>query len=123
MKVVDRNHSFRGDSSPSTWLYQLTTRHCITRLRNRTRRQELWTHTEDLAWASPVSAASQESSALLAELWKELDPKLVEVGIYYHLDGMSQPDIAKLLGVSRQTVGARLSQLKEAAIALGGGAK
>ncbi len=121
MKVVDRQASFRGDSSAATWLYQLTTRHCLDRLRNQRRRQELWVHTQDLSWASPICGSDQESKALLQELWKTLDPELVEIGIYYHLDGMSQPDIAQVLGVSRQTVGNRLAALQAQARALGGG--
>ena len=121
MKVVDRQAGFRGDSSAATWLYQLTTRHCLDRLRNHRRRQELWLHTQDLAWASPICGSDQESKALLQELWRTLDPELVEIGVYYHLDGMSQPDIAELIAVSRQTVGNRLAALQAQARALGGG--
>ena len=120
MRVIDKQHTFRGDSAASTWLYQLTTRHALNKLQQGRRRQELWVHTQDLSWAMPISASSQESKALLQELWKKLDEDLVMVGIYYHLDGMSQNDIASLMGCSRQTVGNRLRELTEAAKTLGG---
>ena len=41
MRVLDKLDSFRGDSSPVTWLYQLTTRYGLNRLRNEGRRREL----------------------------------------------------------------------------------
>ena len=119
LRVLDKQHTFRGESSPSTWLYQLATRFAINRLRQSKRRRELWIHTQDLAWAMPISQSSQESKALLRQLWRHLDEELVTIGTYYHLDGMTQSDIAAMMGCSRQTITNRLKALTEAAQKLG----
>ncbi len=121
MRVIDKLDTFRGDSSMVTWLYQLTTRYCLNRLRNEGRRKDLWAeHSEAVYWSQPTSTASQERSALLSELWKHLDEDLVTIGIYYHLDGMTHAEIARIMGCSRRTVGNRLEELTRAATEVGG---
>lgn len=47
--VIEKLDSFRAESSPATWLYRLTTNHCLNRLRLGGRRRELVDlHGEDL---------------------------------------------------------------------------
>ncbi|MEL6347153.1 MAG: sigma-70 family RNA polymerase sigma factor [Myxococcota bacterium] len=119
VRVIDKIDTFRGDSSPVTWLYQLTTRYCLNRLRNEGRRRELREERSgELFWSQPISDAGQESQALLEELWRKLDEDIVMIGIYYHLDGMTHAEIARVVGVSRRTIGNRLTQLEDAARAL-----
>jgi RNA polymerase sigma-70 factor (ECF subfamily) len=120
-RVMDRIGTFAGQSSPVTWLYQVTTRHCINRLRDGNRRRELLDqHGDALGWGAPTSRANQEADALFRDLWKKLDAELVEIGVYYHLDGMTHEEIARVTGVSRRTIGNRLVELESAARALGG---
>ncbi|MFT5686995.1 MAG: RNA polymerase sigma factor (sigma-70 family) [Myxococcota bacterium] len=121
MRVIDKLDTFRGESSMVTWLYQLTTRYCLNRLRNESRRKELWEeHSDVVYWSKPTSAAGQERTALLGELWRHLDDELITIGIYYHLDGMTHAEIARVVGCSRRTVGNRLEELTRAAIEFGG---
>jgi len=116
MRVIDKIDSFRGESSLTTWLYQLTTRYCLNRLRNSNRRQELWAEQSDAVyWSQPVSTANQERQALYRELWRELDEDLLNIGVYYYLDGMTHAEIARVLGVSRRTIGNRLIELQRRA--------
>jgi len=112
VKVVHASDRFRGDCSPATWLYQITTRYCITRRSQHARRAELWREAQPHHWQSPVSAADQEVRSRFARAWRDLDPELVLIGVYHHLDGMTQADIATRLGVSRRTVGNRLVELQ-----------
>ncbi len=112
-RVIVRQASFRGDSAPATWLYQVTTRHCLNRLRDRTRRDELWNERGGVYWSGAVSSADQEARARLAQAWRHLDDQLVTIGIYYHLDGLTHERIAELVGCSRRTVGNRLAELAE----------
>lgn len=120
-RVLVHIGTFAGNSSPVTWLYQIATRHCINRLRDTRRRRELLDENGDvLDWGSPVSSASQEAGALFRDLWRKLDAELVEIGVYYHLDGMTHDEIARVMGVSRRTVGNRLVELERAARAIGG---
>ena len=39
LRAVEKAHTFRAEASPSTWLYQMTTNHCLNRLRNSQRRR------------------------------------------------------------------------------------
>lgn len=120
LRAMEKLHTFRGDSSPGTWLFQLATRYCLNRLRDAGRRRELFEEQGELWWSRPTSDADQDRKALLHELWRQLDDEVVMIGIYYHLDGMTQDDIATLMGCSRRTVGYRLESLRTAARALAG---
>lgn len=123
LRVMDKLDTFRGDSSPVTWLYQITTHHCLNRLRNEGRRRELLDdRAGELFWSQPISKTDQEGQTLLRELWRHLDEEIVMIGIYYHVDGMTHDEIARVVGCSRRTVGNRLSQLHSEAQRLGGGA-
>lgn len=115
LKVVQRAHTFRGDCHPYTWLYALTTNHCLTRVRQARRREELLTSEGRLSWQPEVTVGGAEAKVFLAELWRSLDPELAEIGIYYHIDGLSQEEIGRLVGVSGRTIGTRLRQLTAAA--------
>ena len=115
VKVLERLDQFRADASPTTWLYRVTTNHCLNRLRDRGRRAELWDqHGADLWW-SPVAQAEQETAAFLRQFWRTLDDALVEVGIYYFIDGMTHAEIARIVDCSERTVGNRLERLRDAA--------
>ena len=115
VKVLENQAHFRGDAQPSTWLYQITTRHCLNRLRDQGRRQTLWRERRGDLWYGAHNRASQEARMLLAQLQETLPPELMTIAVYYHLDGLTHADIAKLMGVSRRTVGNRLEELEEAA--------
>lgn len=115
LRVLTHGESFRGEASAATWLYQIATRHCLTRLRDGGRRRELMEGRDEISWAPTVSRPTQEHVALVRSLWRVLDPQLVEIGVYYYLDGMSHEEIAEVLGVSRRTVGNRLAELSASA--------
>ncbi|MCO4743243.1 MAG: sigma-70 family RNA polymerase sigma factor [Proteobacteria bacterium] len=115
VRVLKSQNSFRGDSHPATWLYQVTTRHCLNRRRNERRREELLAHFGDPSWMNPVSPANQETVTFLEQIWRELDPETLEIAVYFYRDGLSHAAIAEQLGVSRRTVGNRLTRLIEQA--------
>ncbi len=120
LRAATKAHTFRGDAAPSTWLYQLTTRYCLGRLRDEGRRRELWIEHGDLFWGQPTAPPGQEGRTLLAQVWRQLPEELVMIGIHYHVDGMTHGEIARRLGCSRRTVGNRLVELETAARRLAG---
>ena len=113
LRVVERGESFRADASPTTWLYRVTTNHCLNRLRDDARRGELWR--EHGPWSAPpaIQEPAQEARVRLRDFWGALDDDLLAVCVYYYVDGMSQDEIARVVGCSRATVGNRLAALRE----------
>ncbi len=111
-RAVEYQHTFRGDSSPVTWLYQITSRVCLHHLRDRDRRNRLVETWGMPLWSRPSPLPSTESRVFLAELWRILDEDLAEIGTYHYIDGLTHAEIALLLGCSRRTVGNRLAALR-----------
>ena len=112
-RAIEKLGGFRGESSPGTWLHQLTTRHCLNRLRDTRRRQEIVSaRASGPSWGSSSVPASQDANVLTRQLLDTLDEELLRVGLYFHLEGLSHADIAERIGVSRRTVGNRLGELE-----------
>lgn len=112
MKAIRAFPSFRGESSLTTWLYQVTTNHCLNAIRDGARRRRALERRMPLR--DPV-AESAEDRVGVDELLQQLPRELAEVAIYYYVDQMNQDEIATLLGVSERTVRNRLRDFKHAA--------
>lgn len=115
LRVTEQAHTYRGESSPVTWLYQVTTRHCLNRVRNARRRRELLDTYGQSEWSAPVSAPDQEALQFLRQFAEELDTQMLAVAVLYFRDGLSHDAIGKALGCARRTVGNRLNALTELA--------
>ena len=104
---------FRGDASPVTWLYRITTNHCLNVLRDSGRRAELMRqHVEP---RENVRAPEAEKLAILRSALRQVPEDLRATAIYYYVDQMSQQEIADIMGVGRRTVGYRLEAFRKAA--------
>src|SRR5262245_24036774 len=113
-----RTDGFRGEASPMTWLYRITTNYCLNLIRDSSRRAELLA-----AEGTPVDVGqrgSAEDRLTLRRLLRDVDPELQEIAVYHYVDQLNHEEIAAILGVSRRTVGYRLEQFKEAARAAEG---
>ncbi len=115
VRVIENLGRFRAEASPTTWLYRLTTNFCLNRMRDQGRRDELWREHGEALWTRPILQAEQETALSLRQIWHSLDPELVEVGIYYFVDGMTHAEIAGIVGCSERTVGNRIERLRTAA--------
>ena len=101
MKAKDR---FVAEARPSTWLYRITTNYCLNRIRDSKRRRELLD--ERKAEVTPVSVARDpQKMTLLRGLLHEAEPQQAKAAVAVFIDGMSHAEAAKVLGVSRRTVG------------------
>lgn len=114
-KAVEKAGTYRGDAPPLHWLYALTTRHCLAKLRDEKRRRELLDEVGDVDWSCPVSPSDTEATVFIRQLWRTIDPELAAIGTHYYVDGMSQADIGRLLGVSGRTISTRIQRLQELA--------
>ncbi|MFN3197325.1 MAG: RNA polymerase sigma factor [Bradymonadia bacterium] len=111
LRVIEKAHTFRGEASPTTWLYQLTTRHCLNRLRSSRRRSAALALYREDPWGAPVGK-DPEVQLFLEQAWATLDPELATLGVYYFVDDLTHQQIADMTGVSRRTVGNRIDDLR-----------
>jgi RNA polymerase sigma-70 factor (ECF subfamily) len=114
---------FRGDSSVSTWLYTIARRFCIKKRRRSkfapTREESLDAPATDVAQhlADPgptpeQTATNRELATALAHAIAALDPSQREVLVLRDVDGVSAPEVAKILGVSVAAVKSRLHRAR-----------
>ncbi|NCG19035.1 MAG: sigma-70 family RNA polymerase sigma factor [Rhodobacterales bacterium] len=112
-RVVRHSDTFEGRSSPVTWLYQIATRVCLHHLRDTRKRASLLEAWGAPVWSRPSIAADPETRAFLGQVWRQLGDDLTEIGAYHYIDGLTQAEIAEILGCSRRTVGNRLTELRK----------
>ncbi|MFT4628192.1 MAG: RNA polymerase sigma factor (sigma-70 family) [Myxococcota bacterium] len=120
VRVLRTADGYRGDASPMTWLYQVATRHCLNRLRDARRRQDLLLEHGRPAWSRDVDPSDVEARVFLQQLWREIDEEQALIGVMYFVDGMTHAQIAEAVGVSRRTVGNRIGALQARARAAAG---
>ena len=102
---------FRGDASPSTYLYRMTTNHCLNVLRTRRRRPE--DPVEDLVVVSDGLLDTVELRDLLTRILTDEDERTRECVIYHFLDGMTHDEVGELLGISGAAVRKRLGLFRK----------
>jgi RNA polymerase sigma factor (sigma-70 family) len=100
---------FGGRSSITSWLYSVTTHHCLNRLRNRRTRARLLSERGAPPDAAPARA---EDAATAADLLGRMPEELATVMVYYYQDEMSHAEIAALIGKSRRHVGDLLERAR-----------
>lgn len=112
VRAIRSDVEFYESTSPTTWLYRVTTNYCLNLRRNRQRRDEL-----DAVRAPPPqeTADDLDDRLFVLELLSRLPEELSQIAVYYYYDQMNQAEIASILGVSRRTVGNRLEEFKKQA--------
>lgn len=118
--LVARPDQFDGRSSPSTFLYAVTTHACLARLRDRRNRVRLIDE-QVRPWITDVDPGSAAARVAVRAVLAQLTDDEARAAVYYHLDGMSHAEISGLMGCSPRHVGnllgrieSRLSGMKEA---------
>ena len=108
-KVISRWDQFRGEASPTTWIYRITTNHCLNQLRNRRgRRDKLAMRHEELAPA-PVSIAEHGVDAeAVRGLLASCDDETRRIIVHVYFDDMTREETARVVGRSLPTVRKRI---------------
>jgi RNA polymerase sigma factor (sigma-70 family) len=109
--LLGEHASFGGRSSVTTWLYGITTHHCLNRLRNRENRARLLVEAQGTV-PVPAAPAAAEVTASAADLLARMPEALATVVVHYYLDEMSHAEIARQLGCSRRHVGDLLERAR-----------
>lgn len=107
--LIQNPDQFSGLSSPMTFLYRMTTNAALGRLRRQRTRERLLV-AEQRGRTDPTSPSPEAWVELRAWL-VSLPDELARVAVYYHMDEMTQEELATVLGCSRQWVGKLLKQL------------
>lgn len=128
--ALDMVHALFADllaSGERTWdlpyLYRATTNRCLSWLRDEKNRARLLA-LHDPVWSQASAPIDQQAigADLVAKLAVRVDDDVLETVIAHHLDGMTQDEVAELMGVSRKTVGRKLDRAREALSELSSGA-
>jgi RNA polymerase sigma-70 factor, ECF subfamily len=111
LKLRDKLDTYRGEATLTTWLYRVATNHCLNRIRSANNAARLLRVVPFEEEHDPVPRLEQRE--LLAKLMSELSEDDVQIAFHRYHDGMTQPEIAEVLGVTERTVRNRLERLDE----------
>ena len=124
-KVIHHSESFRKQSSPLTWMYRISTNHCLNQVRNRGGRSRKLTdrhHEVPVPTELPVDESRPDRARVL-ELLDDTDDQTRQVVLYIYFDDCTRQETANLVGISVPTVRKRLDTfLRTARRALTGAA-
>ncbi|MCP3142793.1 RNA polymerase sigma factor [Pyxidicoccus xibeiensis] len=117
VRLLQSADDFRREARPMTFIYRVTTNVCLNMLRSRALR-DVAPEGEGTE-GSVDGLASTECRDFLLKLARELDERGLTVATLYYLDGMSQEEIAQVLGLSRKTIVREVQRISVRARALG----
>ena len=110
--LVEDPGQFGQRSSISTFLYVVTTRACLQRLRARKNRLRLLDE-QVRPWATDVDARAPDATSILRDVLAQLPEDEARAAVFFHLDGMTHAEIADVLGCSRRHVGNLLDRVSK----------
>jgi RNA polymerase sigma-70 factor (ECF subfamily) len=113
IKAMKSAEAFEHRSQIYTWLSRITTNHCLNLIRSKRRRLELCNSQIQTQGKEITERYSEHDLMFIRSLLAEADERCAEAAVYVLIDGMSHQEAAKLLGVSRRTVGNLLERFKE----------
>lgn len=128
LTVYEKAHTFRGEAAFTTWLYRLTANAALSRLRRRQRRPEV-SIADDLPrfaadghhavrpvvdWSQDLErqSANRQVCQLLQAAIETLQALDKAVLVFSDLDGLSNQEIADMLGLSVSAVKSRLHRAR-----------
>ena len=108
-RVIRHWDRFRGESSPLTWMYRITTNWCLNQLRNgRGRAEKRAMHHGELAGATVTWQRDDSEAALVRRLLAEVDEQTRHIVLHVYFDDMTREQAARAVGVSVPTLRKRL---------------
>jgi RNA polymerase sigma-70 factor (ECF subfamily) len=109
-KILRSGGAVRRAEKPLLWLYRVVDRCCFDLLRRRKRTPES-SSDEELGTTCHPSIDIEARDAAL-KLLAMLSEEEMQIAVHLFIDGMSQGEIAKEVGVSRVTVNKRVRALR-----------
>jgi RNA polymerase sigma-70 factor (ECF subfamily) len=113
VKVMTHQEEAERAEHKLRWLYRVADRTCLDTLRKRRRAPYDYREVpEDQLAVHPGVDPDEQVAAL--RLLQSLDPDAQQMALMAFVDGMTQDEIGKEIGVSRVTVNKRLQAIREA---------
>ena len=113
VKALRSLDAFRGAASPSTWILQIATHHCLNELR--AARASWRGQVEALQAGRSQATEPPERRELVRALLLAAPEEAQEIAVLYYVDELSQQEIAAAVGRSLPTVRKRLREFLSAA--------
>jgi RNA polymerase sigma-70 factor, ECF subfamily len=110
VKVMRGGAAVRHADEPLRWLYRVADRCCFDALRKRRRSVESPSEEEAGVTAHPGVAIEMREAVL--QLIGSLDEHEMQIALGLFVDGMSQGEIADLIGLSRVTVNKKVQAIR-----------
>lgn len=117
IRIIQGGAAFRREARPMTWIYRVTTNVSLNMLRSRALRDvapEEGGPEPEVDTLAPV-----ECRDFLLKLSRDLDERGLTVAALYYVDGLSQEEIAQVLGLSRKTIVREVKHIVTLAQAIG----
>lgn len=114
LRLVVHAEVLRGEASPLTWLYRVSTNLCLNRMRD-TRARKLKLDLEKSERSPGLGqggGADPELRQLLMRLLEKADEETRACVLYYYLDDLTLEEVAELVSLSVPTVRKRLQQFQ-----------
>ncbi len=115
-RMLTHGAGFRGEARPMTWVYRVTTNLALNHLRSRKLREPLLTVVPN----EPSTEIDQVEARQLLDRWLgKLDEREIEVATLLYIDGLTQQEVADVLGLSRKTIVREVEELRQKLESLG----
>lgn len=119
MQLLEKPEAFAGRARISTYLFALATNMSLNRLRHHRLRHGDWQQSvqQNVVQGMPVDCPEGRviDRELVALVLRAHDPETAAMVLYHYVDGLSQQEIADVVGLSRVTVNQRLARFVAAA--------
>lgn len=113
VNLIKYGKNFRQAEAKLRWLYRLCDRCCFALIEKRKKGKA-----REEKYIDPVPSAPSgriEDRDAVLKILSSLDEKAKAVAVLAYVDGLSQGEIGRTLGWSRQTINKKLRQIREAA--------
>ena len=108
-RVIVHWDQFRGEASPLTWMYRISTNWCLNQLRNRRGRADKLTHRRhDVLPSEADTLAAEEDAERVRALLDAADAETRQIVVHIYFDELTREQTAALVGLSVPTVRKRL---------------
>jgi len=113
LKLHRYRDRWRGEASPTTYLFKVTTTTCLNWIRTRKRRREELL--EEVPEPPPPTTTLLDDVAtrqLVDLLMEEVDEGVAAAVLYFYVDGLTHAEAGELLGVSAAAVRKRVATFR-----------